>query len=118
MLKVTHAPLPVIPAYSISKAAALNMTQSLRAFPAGQGVTVHAVFLGAINTDATRGLRFRRPRPSPQRGASSMGWRKGKRTSSGSWLPACGSGLARRRGQGARARVRSAAAEERGGVTA
>ncbi len=40
------APLPVIPAYSISKAAAFSMTQSLRALLAGEGVTVHAVFLG------------------------------------------------------------------------
>src|SRR5713226_1210966 len=40
------APLPIIPAYSISKAAAFNMTQSLRALLAGEGVTVHAVFLG------------------------------------------------------------------------
>src|SRR4030095_11491369 len=31
------APLPVIPGYSISKAAASNMTQSLRALLAGQG---------------------------------------------------------------------------------
>src|SRR5580700_6138309 len=37
------AALPVIPAYSISKAAAFNMTQSLRALLAGQGVSVHAV---------------------------------------------------------------------------
>ena len=34
------APLPVVPAYSISKAAAFNMTQSLRALLAGQGVSV------------------------------------------------------------------------------
>jgi short-subunit dehydrogenase len=34
------APLPVIPGYSMSKAAALNMTQSLRAHLAGQGVSV------------------------------------------------------------------------------
>ena len=40
------APLPVTPAYAISKAAAFNMTQSLRAILAGQGVTVHGVFLG------------------------------------------------------------------------
>ena len=31
------APLPVIPAYSLSKAAALNLTQSLRGLLAGQG---------------------------------------------------------------------------------
>src|SRR6266480_3716332 len=35
------APLPIIPSYSASKAAALNLTQSLRALLAGQGVTVH-----------------------------------------------------------------------------
>jgi NAD(P)-dependent dehydrogenase (short-subunit alcohol dehydrogenase family) len=52
------AALPVIPAYSISKAAAFNMTQSLRAFLAGQGVTVHAVFLGPIDTDMTRGFEI------------------------------------------------------------
>jgi NAD(P)-dependent dehydrogenase (short-subunit alcohol dehydrogenase family) len=40
------AALPVIPSYSISKAAAFNMTQSLRALLASQGVTVHAVVLG------------------------------------------------------------------------
>jgi NAD(P)-dependent dehydrogenase (short-subunit alcohol dehydrogenase family) len=52
------APLPVIPAYSLSKAAAFNMTQSLRAFLAGQGVTVHAVFLGPVDTDMTRGFEI------------------------------------------------------------
>jgi NAD(P)-dependent dehydrogenase (short-subunit alcohol dehydrogenase family) len=53
---VALAALPVLPAYSISKAAAFNMTQSLRAFLAGQGVTVHAVFLGPIDTDMNRGF--------------------------------------------------------------
>jgi len=48
------APLPIIPAYSISKAAAFSMTQSLRAFLAGEGVKVHAVFLGPVDTDMTR----------------------------------------------------------------
>lgn len=37
------APLAIIPAYSISKAAAFSMTQSLRTLLAGQGVAVHAV---------------------------------------------------------------------------
>ena len=52
------APLPVIPAYSLSKAAAFNMSQSLRAFLASQGVTVHAVFLGPVDTDMTRGFEI------------------------------------------------------------
>src|SRR5258708_2759794 len=36
------APLPLIPAYSISKAAAFNLTQSLRTLLAGRAVSVHA----------------------------------------------------------------------------
>jgi len=52
------APLPVVPAYSISKAAAFNMTQSLRALLAGQGVTVHAVVLGPVDTDMNRGFEI------------------------------------------------------------
>lgn len=50
------APLPIIPSYSISKAAAFNLTQSLRALLAGQGVTVHGVVLGPIDTDMNRGF--------------------------------------------------------------
>src|SRR5260370_15263207 len=58
------AALPVIPAYSISKAAAFNMTQSLRALLAGQGLTVHAVVLGPIDTDMNRGFEI--PEASPE----------------------------------------------------
>jgi len=64
---VALAALPVIPAYSVSKAAAFNMTQSLRALLAGQGVTVHAVFLGPIDTDMTRGFEI--PKASPESAA-------------------------------------------------
>ena len=50
------APLPfIIPAYSVSKAAAFSLTQSLRARVAGQGVRVHAVLPGPVDTDMTRG---------------------------------------------------------------
>jgi NAD(P)-dependent dehydrogenase (short-subunit alcohol dehydrogenase family) len=58
------APLPIIPAYSISKAAALSMTQSLRALLAGQGVRVHAVLTGPVDTDMTRGFDI--PKASPE----------------------------------------------------
>jgi len=50
------APVPVLSAYSISKAAALNLTQSLRILMAGGGISVHAAVLGPIDTDMTRGL--------------------------------------------------------------
>jgi len=43
------APLPIIPSYSTSKAAALNLTQSLRALLADQGITVHAVVIGPVD---------------------------------------------------------------------
>jgi NAD(P)-dependent dehydrogenase (short-subunit alcohol dehydrogenase family) len=61
------AAVPLIPAYSISKAAAANLTQSLRALLAGQGVTVHAVFLGPIDTDMNRGFDI--PKAPPESAA-------------------------------------------------
>jgi short-subunit dehydrogenase len=64
------APLPIIPAYSISKAAAFNMTQGLRALLAGQGVTVHAVVLGPIDTDMNRGFDI--PKASPESAAAGI----------------------------------------------
>ena len=57
------APLPLIPAYSISKAAAFNMTQSLRVLLAARGVRVHAVLTGLVDTDMTRGLDI--PKAAP-----------------------------------------------------
>jgi NAD(P)-dependent dehydrogenase (short-subunit alcohol dehydrogenase family) len=50
------APLPLTPAYAISKAAAFNLTQSLRALLAGRRVTVHAALTGPTDTDMTRGF--------------------------------------------------------------
>jgi NAD(P)-dependent dehydrogenase (short-subunit alcohol dehydrogenase family) len=57
------APLPLIPAYSISKAAAFSLTQSLRVLLAARGVRVHAVLTGLVDTDMTRGLDI--PKASP-----------------------------------------------------
>jgi NAD(P)-dependent dehydrogenase (short-subunit alcohol dehydrogenase family) len=45
------AAMPLDPGYSMSKAAAFSLTQSLRALLAGQGVTVHAVLPGPVDTD-------------------------------------------------------------------
>jgi NAD(P)-dependent dehydrogenase (short-subunit alcohol dehydrogenase family) len=58
------APLPLTPAYAISKAAAFNLTQSLRALLAGKGVRVHAVLTGPTDTDMTRGFDI--PKASPE----------------------------------------------------
>jgi NAD(P)-dependent dehydrogenase (short-subunit alcohol dehydrogenase family) len=58
------AALPIVPAYSISKAAAFSMSQSLRALLAGQGVRVHAVLTGPVDTDMSRG--FDVPKASPE----------------------------------------------------
>ena len=61
------APLPIIPSYSTSKAAALNLTQSLRALLASEGVAVHAVVLGPVDTDMNRGFEI--PKASPESAA-------------------------------------------------
>ena len=57
------AALPVMPAYSISKAAAFSLSQSQRALFARQGVTVHAVLNGPADTDMSRDLDV--PKASP-----------------------------------------------------
>jgi NAD(P)-dependent dehydrogenase (short-subunit alcohol dehydrogenase family) len=57
------AALPLTPAYSISKAAAFSLTQSLRALLAGRGVRVHAALTGPVDTDMTRGFAI--PKASP-----------------------------------------------------
>jgi len=65
VLSVTaFAALPLIPAYSISKAAAFSLSQSLRALLAGRGVRVHAVMTGPVDTDMSRGLDI--PKASPE----------------------------------------------------
>ncbi len=58
------APIPVMPAYSISKAAAFSLSQSLRALLAGRGVRVHAVLAGPVDTDMVRDLDV--PKTSPE----------------------------------------------------
>ena len=76
------AAIPIIPAYSISKAAAFSMSQSLRALLAGQGVQVHAVMTGPTDTDMSRGLDV--PKASPESVARAIfdGVESGRRRSS------------------------------------
>ncbi len=65
VLSVTAwAALPIIPAYSVSKAAAFSLSQSQRALLAGRGVRVHAVMTGPTDTDMNRGLDI--PKASPE----------------------------------------------------
>jgi NAD(P)-dependent dehydrogenase (short-subunit alcohol dehydrogenase family) len=71
ILSVTSvAPYPAIPGYSISKAAALNLTQSLRVLLARQEVSVHGVILGSVETDMTRGYDI--PKVSPEFAAAGI----------------------------------------------
>lgn len=58
------AAVPVLPAYSVSKAAALSLTQSMRALLARQGVAVQAVLPGPIDTDMVRDLPI--PKTPPE----------------------------------------------------
>jgi NAD(P)-dependent dehydrogenase (short-subunit alcohol dehydrogenase family) len=48
------AAVPITPAYSISKAAAFSLSQSLRALSARRGVTVHVALPGPVDTDMIR----------------------------------------------------------------
>jgi NAD(P)-dependent dehydrogenase (short-subunit alcohol dehydrogenase family) len=50
------APLPVIPAYSVSKAALFNLSESLRILLAARGVRVQAILTGPVDTDMNRGF--------------------------------------------------------------
>jgi NAD(P)-dependent dehydrogenase (short-subunit alcohol dehydrogenase family) len=64
------ASVPMYPAYSISKAAALSLTQSLRTLWAARGVRVHGVFPGPVDTDMVRDLDL--PKASPESVASAI----------------------------------------------
>ena len=67
---VALAPLPLIASYSVSKAAAFSLTQSMRAYLAGRGVRVHAVLTGPVDTDMNRGLDI--PKASPESAARAI----------------------------------------------
>jgi short-subunit dehydrogenase len=59
------AALPIIPSYSVSKAASWSLSQSLRALLAPRGVSVHAVLAGPMNTEMSR--EFPVPKASTER---------------------------------------------------
>ena len=59
------AAVPFSPAYSVSKAAAFSLSQSLRTLLAGRGVSVHRVLPGPVDTDMT-------PRPGHTEGLSGV----------------------------------------------
>jgi NAD(P)-dependent dehydrogenase (short-subunit alcohol dehydrogenase family) len=58
------AAVPFSPSYSISKAAAFSLSQSLRVLLAGRGISVHRVVPGPVDTDMTRDLNI--PKASPE----------------------------------------------------
>ena len=58
------APVPFAPGYSISKAAAFSLTQSLRMLLARRGVTVQSVLTGPTDTEMTRDLEI--PKAPPE----------------------------------------------------
>jgi NAD(P)-dependent dehydrogenase (short-subunit alcohol dehydrogenase family) len=58
------AAVPFDPLYSISKAAAFSLSQSMRALFAGRGVQVHVALPGPIDTEMTRSLDI--PKSSPE----------------------------------------------------
>ena len=72
------APIPLTPAYSISKAATFNLTQSLRVLLAARGVRVHAVLNGRIDTDMTRGLDIPKAPPVRRAGHLRRGGQRGR----------------------------------------
>jgi NAD(P)-dependent dehydrogenase (short-subunit alcohol dehydrogenase family) len=72
------AAVPVLPAYSVSKAASLSVTQSLRALLAGQGVSVYAVVPGPIDTDMARALDIPKTPPEDAARATLTAWRGGE----------------------------------------
>jgi NAD(P)-dependent dehydrogenase (short-subunit alcohol dehydrogenase family) len=64
------AALPIIPSYSVSKAAAFSLTQNLRPLLAARGVSVHAVLVGPTDTDMSRG--FDVPKVSAEHAAAAI----------------------------------------------
>ncbi|HEU4324311.1 MAG TPA: SDR family oxidoreductase [Roseiflexaceae bacterium] len=61
---LSRVPLPAVASYSASKAAALSLTQSLRAALRPQGTRVIAVMPGFVETDMTEGVEAAKISPA------------------------------------------------------
>jgi NAD(P)-dependent dehydrogenase (short-subunit alcohol dehydrogenase family) len=72
------AAVPVLPAYSVSKAASLSLSQSMRALLAGRGVSVCAVLPGPIDTDMVRELEIPKTPPADVARATLDGIERGE----------------------------------------
>jgi NAD(P)-dependent dehydrogenase (short-subunit alcohol dehydrogenase family) len=64
------AAVPFDSLYSISKAAAFSLSQSLRALLAGEGISVYTVLPGPLDTDMSRNLDI--PKASPESTAQAI----------------------------------------------
>lgn len=72
------AAVPFDSLYSVSKAAAFSLSQSLRALFAARGVAVHVVLAGPIDTEMTRGLDIAKTSPDSVARAIFDGVQKGE----------------------------------------
>jgi short-subunit dehydrogenase len=69
---MAFAPVPLVPSYSISKAAPFNMTQSLRGLFAAKGVRVHAMLGGPRHRAHATAIARCGTYPGRGRGAASL----------------------------------------------
>jgi NAD(P)-dependent dehydrogenase (short-subunit alcohol dehydrogenase family) len=61
---VGRAPMPGLGFYSVSKAAATSLTAALRATLAADGVAVHGIFPGPVDTDMAKGIDMDKTPPA------------------------------------------------------
>jgi len=67
---LSFASMPLMAGYSASKAAAHSMTQAIRPALAAQGIAVHGVYPGGIDTDMLAGVDA--PKTAPRRVADAI----------------------------------------------
>ncbi|NUR31781.1 MAG: SDR family NAD(P)-dependent oxidoreductase [Catenulispora sp.] len=72
------ANMPLLPGYSVSKAAAFSLTQGLRAHLAHRGVRVHAAIIGVVDTDMTKVFEVPKASPAAVAGAILDGLERGE----------------------------------------